>query len=71
MKLILGHTGRGGPTYPDKLGHVLTFCKASKTGRNVLALCGTSILPADYGEFDRKHNRACKKCLKVMNNRRL
>ena len=73
----VGVTRRGvygtsdGGTHSDPLRHVFTSRPASKWGRNVLALCGTSITPhpVPNATFDPQHPRACRNCVRALRER--
>lgn len=66
-KTLRGFNGNG----PDnRLRHAWTPSKASRTGSNVRARCGASILPNPYGDlFDPDHPRACRRCIRVVRDR--
>lgn len=67
----VGVSRRGGD---DPLRHAATTVRASPTGYNVKALCGTSICPRGDWVNDRyrgqkftgKHDRDCPRCTRIL-----
>lgn len=67
----MGMSRRGGD---DPLRHAATSVPASSTGRNVKALCGTSICPRKDWVNDRyrgqvftgSHDRDCQRCARIL-----
>lgn len=60
--------GRGAARRSGQLLHAVGHRppRASATGRNVLAVCGTSVLPGTAGPFDEDAQRACPKCRRIV-----
>jgi hypothetical protein len=44
---------------------------ASRTGRNVTAICGASVRPEILHEFDHADERACPACVRTVIRRKL
>ena len=67
----VGLSARGDSNPQGRLRHASTAVRASRTGRNVLALCGTSIRPSgDWvnkvvrnERFTGAHPRDCRGCV--------